>query len=633
VHIIKLILLTLALSPFAWGQAAMFSSTSAAVGADIYCPNGNPPTWAPTDGPSTMPLVCLSTALSSTPATGAVVNVAANNATDLQAKLTAAVCGQIITLPAGSSYSGHFTIPLLACPLNNFVWVVTGGLASLPDQNTRISPCYAGVTSLTGRPTYACPAIPGNYMAKIVTPDSALPLSFTAGSPSTTVGWRFIGLEFARTPGTGKVSELVKMEAGGVDYAIFDRCLFHGDEHQDETETAINISSASHVGIIHSYFYDFYCISSVGACTEAHPIFGGGNTANSTTETAIKIFDCFVEGASQSIFFGGGAANTTPSDIQIGMVTLFKPLQWNQLDPSWDGGLSGHAYVVKNGIELKNATRVLLEAFIIQNVWGGFSQTGPALEIDAKNQSSGALNICPVCIVTNITVRYGAINTASNIGQFTYTTNDNGVLAAAQNNISVHDLVADNLGYANCFGCSLSSNATISMYQWDIGVTSSNIYHDVSIRHVTAVDASGAVSKVGVLFLSGMLASSCCQMYNVTFTDNVMLRQTNGTFNAIGNGSVDCAFGTADGTATINACWKTYTFGGNCFIANSTTPWPGTNVTSVASQTAAFVSYNSGNGGNYALSSNACKGTATDGTDPGARFAVLNYVLAGNPAP
>jgi hypothetical protein len=47
-----------------------------------------------------------------------------------------------------------------------------------------------------------------------------------------------------------------------------------------------------------------------------------------------------------------------------------------------------------------------------------------------------------------------------------------------------------------------------------------------------------------------------------------------------------------------------------------------------------FANYNNGNAGNYLLAnSEACKGAATDLTDPGANLTILASVLAGNPAP
>ncbi len=53
---------------------------------------------------------------------------------------------------------------------------------------------------------------------------------------------------------------------------------------------------------------------------------------------------------------------------------MFKPLQWMP-PPGPSSGFGGWP-VVKNGFEIKNAVRVLLEGNIVENAWGGFSQVG-----------------------------------------------------------------------------------------------------------------------------------------------------------------------------------------------------------------------------------------------------------------
>jgi len=58
--------------------------------------------------------------------------------------------------------------------------------------------------------------------------------------------------------------------------------------------------------------------------------------------------------------------------------------------------------VVKNGFEIKNAVRVLLEGNIVENAWGGFSQVGYGFLFTPKSQSG----LCPGCILTDVTARY-----------------------------------------------------------------------------------------------------------------------------------------------------------------------------------------------------------------------------------
>lgn len=74
--------------------------------------------------------------------------------------------------------------------------------------------------------------------------------------------------------------------------------------------------------------------------------------------------------------------------------------------------------------------------------------------IGAKNQGGpGGTNLCPECSATNITIRDSIVNSANYFGAFSLNANGNGAVAAAQNNISVHDVVADNLGGRDCDAC------------------------------------------------------------------------------------------------------------------------------------------------------------------------------------
>jgi hypothetical protein len=157
------------------------------------------------------------------------------------------------------------------------------------------------------------------------------------------------------------------------------------------------------------------------------------------------------------------------------------------------------------------------------------------------------------------------------------------------------------------------------------------------INHNTVVRASTSPTPVGTISLSGPKISTGFNMSDITFTNNVTLAGTNGTANAIGSGlTANCAYVITSLTVMLNDCWSpinSSTFGGNCFIANGSLAWPGTNVTTLANQTAAYVNYKNGNGSDYTLSANDCHGQGLDGLDPGANIPVVASVLAGNPAP
>jgi hypothetical protein len=466
---------------------------------NLYCPStSGVPTWGTQDGPATLPLICINTAVANTPATGSVVNV--STASQLTTALAAATCGQKITLAAGSVFSGNFSLPSLQCPSTNWLWIQSSAVASLPAEGARYSttytgsgsvartvsapqfgPCYAGLTSLTGRPTLSCPGTPGTYTAQIVTPNTTQALKFTAG----TTGVRLIGIEITRAMGTGYVSPLVVTNQLGLSNIIFDRVWCHGDENEDETGFCFSVSSDSNMAVVDSYFNDFYCISSIGACTDSYPILAGGNTLNSTTETGLKIVNNFLEAAGESTMLsGGGAANSTPADMEIRLNVAFKPLQWNPSDPSYNGGISGHALIVKNLFELKNVQRVLFEGNQLINTWAGFSQDGSAILLTPKSQAWGDTSLCFNCFVSNITLRYNTINSVGAFGQFEADADDNGGLSSGGTGWSLHDLVIDNVGYDTCYGGCGVGGVPIAE---NVGVGAGQTLSNVTVNHITLV--------------------------------------------------------------------------------------------------------------------------------------------------
>jgi hypothetical protein len=603
---------------------ATYSYTSTyALGADnLYCPTvGGAPTWGANDGPAQLPVACFNTAVSNTPAPGSIVNV--STAAALTAALASAVCGQQITLTAGSTFSGNFTVPALNCAPGNWLWIVSSGYSSLPAEGTRITPCYAGITSLVGRPPFACPATPGTYTAEIITPNASPVLTFTSG----TNGVRVMGIRFTRTLGTGFVAQLIKVgNVGTISNIIFDRDVFGGDEQQDQTEAAADLSTIQNVAVVDSFAYDFYC-TSPGSCTDSHAFYAGLNNTNSTQDGPFKMVNDFVESAGEDcLLTGGGATNTTPVDFEIRLNTCFRPLTENPSDPGYNGGIGGDPWLVKNLFELKNTQRVLVEFNDLENTWGGFSQSGEAIKMLSYNQnctSNAGANY-------NITFRYNRVTTA---GQFLYGIspgNAAGCNSFGENSFSVHDNFGDNLNYATCYDC--ENNASqFGIWESPTINTAAQVLHDVSVLHNTAVNANGAAQIYGILGLSGPILPSAYAPYNITFSNNMGKLQNNNGTGDITGGTTTCAK-TGTGAAMMTNCGYPVAQN-NCLIDFGSATWPAGNITSLASEAVAYVAWNNGVGGNYTVASGACKGAATDGKDTGANFAAIAFGLAGNAAP
>ena len=114
--------------------------------------------------------IYIKTSMTDTPAPGKAVPVKA--AVDLQATLDSATCGETLKLEAGATFSGRIKLPKKPC--DDAHWIIVRTSApdeSLPAEGTRLTPCYAGVASLPGRPDFHCNAT-RNVMAKISLPSS-----------------------------------------------------------------------------------------------------------------------------------------------------------------------------------------------------------------------------------------------------------------------------------------------------------------------------------------------------------------------------------------------------------------------------------------------------------------------------
>src|SRR5437016_6285597 len=272
------------------------------------------------------------------PPTGRTLAVPAGG--DLQAALNAAVGGDVITLQAGATFSGPFTLP----NKSGTGWIIVRTSAAdstLPPPGTRITGAYAG------------PALP-----KIVVGAGV------GGALRTASGahhFRFIGIEFAPTPGAF-VYSLIELGAGETSAAalphdlIFDRCFIHGDPTVGGRR-GIAMNSAA-TAVIDSALWGF---TEVGADAQAIASWSGTGP--------FKIVNNYLEASGENVMFGGDGPsilNLVPADIEVRGNYFFKPLTWKVGDPSY----AGVAWTVKNLFELKNAQRVLLDGNIFEHNWG-----------------------------------------------------------------------------------------------------------------------------------------------------------------------------------------------------------------------------------------------------------------------
>ena len=570
--------------------------------------NSNPSGF---DGPAELPRVYLQSTMTDTPTPGNVINV--NAADSLQTALNNASCGDTILLQAGATFTGSFTLPAKRCDDQHWIVVRTSAPdSSLPPEGTRMTPCYAGVASLPGRPAFQC-----STTQKLL---PQIAYKGIAGNGPLTFAWganhyRLLGLEITRLAGTGFIGDLVSVKSGGTaDRIVIDRVWLHGTAH-DETGRGVGLNNTTNVSVVDSYLNDFHCTSVTGSCVDSQAVQGGGGI---DPGGPYKIVNNFLEAAAESVLFGGGPAAGTPADIEIRGNHFFKPLQWMPGAPGFVGGTDGRPFIAKNNFELKNAQRVLFEGNILEYSWGGFSQAGYSILLTPKNQTWGTTNVCPICQVTDVTIRYSIISHAGAGITIANVLSAAGGMAVDGARYSIHDITLDDITAKRYNG---SGPLILVLNNW-----TANPLNSVTINHITGINDPSRP----MLTLGNQLSNPA--MWGFNFTNNIVIAGSLPVWSA-GGGSTACGYHDVPITS-LNACFSTYTFADNALVANPLayppSKWPSGNYFPVDVNAVQFVNYKNGNGGDYHLqTSSPYKNAGSDGKDLGADIAAIEAATAG----
>ena len=263
-----------------------------------------------------------------------------------------------------------------------------------------------------------------------------------------------------------------------------------------------------------------------------------------------KIVDNFLEASGENILFGGAASTKTPTDIEIRRNYLFKPALWMSGAPGFIGGPTGQPFIVKNNFELKNAQRVLFEDNVLENSWGGFSQTGFSVLLTPKN----ADDHCHDCRVTDVTIRNCKIFHVGGGLMIANVLAGGGGIAAAGERYSIHDVVIDDIDGKkyNGFGVFLAF------------ISDSPTLKDVRIDHVTSLSAR--------VFINMGVKGPKPQ--NFTFTNN-LIQINEKEITSTGGGAQNCVFQpdrqSPDGV--LKSCIDSVNFTNNALIGGSK-GWP-----------------------------------------------------------
>jgi len=272
---------------------------------------------------------------------------------------------------------------------------------------------------------------------------------------------------------------------------------------------------------------------------------------------------------------------------------------------------------VKNHLELKNAQRVLIEANILENTWGGFTQAGAAVVLGPKNQAHGTGNVCPICQVTDVTIRYVTISHVGGAFVLGNGVSDNGGIALAGGRYSIHDVTADDINAKKYIG--YGTFAQVSMGE------GAPVMQPVTINHVTAFQPAVMLSLGDDITVNP-------RMNNLAFTNNLINAGMSPT-HTTGGGISNCAYyGTP--IVSLPTCFQRYTFSHNAIIASPfnypPSKYPTGNYFPATPSAVGFVNYDNGIGGDYHLLAwSPYKNAGSDGKDLGADMNALDSATAG----
>ncbi len=574
------------------------------IGENAYCEKGDVPKFGNKDGPAELPRTCYYTGVDGTPSPGKVIHVRAGS--DLYSAAESAKCGDILLLPAGASFEVK-AFPSKNCDNSHYLTIRTDTPDSkLPPEGTRISPAWTGVASLPGRPAYIQP--PGGA-AKLMT-------TFVVREPTgVRVGdhYRFLGIEWTSQT-TAHVARLVTTE--GANHVVFDRDWFHPAEGAEMAKGIMMIRGTRSIGVINSYLSGFNCVASVGACTDASAV-SGGNGVEGDVNGTFKIYNNFLEAAGECVLFGGSASDVNPTDIEIRRNHLFRPLIWKEGEAGYSPPALGRPYIVKNNFELKSAIRVLFEANLLENTWGGFSQTGFAILLTPKNQMAR----CPKCEVLDVTIRYNRVRNVAGIFQIANGQDKNGAPSADGGRYSIHDLLADSIHESDWKGPGAFA----------IVISNAPLLHDVTVDHVT-------VFLPGPLFeIKGKNEE---KIPNFTVVNSLFVGRDRGPELAPAGRPFDCPGPTIqrDGPeAILKGCFVNFKFEKNLIITHRG-GWPSGNLTFSSPESAGITDLSHDATPHARLCRNGvagCKKTspgvvaASDGKDVGADEDAIEAAMAG----
>jgi hypothetical protein len=287
---------------------------------------------------------------------------------NLQSALNQAKGGDTITLAAGATFTGHFSVP--ANSSGQTITIQSSGIGNLP-AGERVSPSQA------------------KSMARIQTPDANTVFVLPAGANNYVIQ----GIEFLA--GNGVYGEDLiscgtshETSASQLPQNItFDRDYIHADPNTGAHRgIALNSGKAT---VANSYFSDF-----ISDWQDTQAIAGWNGTG------PYLIQNNFLQAGSENVAFGGAipAINgLIPSDITIQNNDFFKPTSWYADSSDY----AGFRVWAKNHLELKNAKNVVIQNNNFVNNFIQADQIGCSLIFSVRDEDGRV----PWATVSNVSVK------------------------------------------------------------------------------------------------------------------------------------------------------------------------------------------------------------------------------------
>lgn len=392
------------------------------------------------------------------------INVTAGQS--LQSAIDNAQPGDIIKLEAGATFLGPIELP------------AKSGEAEIIVQSSR-----AGELPLSRIDPSHSPLMPKIVARDGLKVDNPQAIRTKPGAHH----YKFDGLELTFEAGASVIYQLIQFGGNRRDQSTLasvphhlkvDRCYIHGHPTSD-FQSGIQLNS-SDSEVTRSYISEIH-----GRGKDSQAILSWN------TPGRLKIIDCYLEAAGENVMFGGAdpaSIDFIPSDIEMSRCHLFKPLAWK-----------GAGWVIKNILEFKNAQRVVVNACVFENNWGGEGQAGIGILFTVRNQEGSA----PYSIVKDILLTNSIVKNCQG-GALNFLGTDNEQPSAKASNVTVRNCIFDAI---------TGTFITISGFD---GVT---------VERVTHFQRGNTI-----LFYGGIPSQRFVYRLNVTKENEYGIRDENGEF-------------------------------------------------------------------------------------------------------